>query len=98
MKIVKFIPCSAKGIPQGIGWYYTKYNLETGEGEGWFGTENDIDYFFEDVVEEDIDGDLCMMVYTKGVGDGCFWVKQNEVPIDLIEMCEDHDDESFIEF
>ena len=96
MKIVKFIPCSVEGIPQGIGWYYTRWSPETGEGEGWFGAENEPDYFFEDVIEENADGDLCMASYTKGIGEGCFWTRQHEIPLGLIGTRE-NDDESFIE-
>ena len=28
-----------EGEAEGIGWYFTQYNAETGEGRGWHGTE-----------------------------------------------------------
>ena len=28
-----------KGEAEGIGWYFTQHNAETGEGRGWHGTE-----------------------------------------------------------
>ena len=28
-----------EGEAEGIGWYFTQYNAETGEGKGWHGTE-----------------------------------------------------------
>ena len=27
-----------EGEAEGIGWYFTQYNAETGEGRGWHGT------------------------------------------------------------
>ena len=36
-----------EGEAEGIGWYFTQYNAETGEGKGWHGTEFMPDYFFE---------------------------------------------------
>lgn len=57
-----------------LGWYYTKYNPDTKEGEGWFGTETEPEYWFEDVLvynevyEEDI-----LKSRTCGIGEGCFW-------------------------
>lgn len=29
-----------------IGYYYTKYNPKTGEGEGWFGDKKERCYYF----------------------------------------------------
>ena len=28
-----------EGEAEGIGWYFTQYNAETGEGRDWHGTE-----------------------------------------------------------
>ena len=36
-----------EGEAEGIGWYFTQYNAETGEGRGWHGTEFMPDCFFE---------------------------------------------------
>ena len=36
-----------EGEAEGIGWYFTQYNTETGEGRGWHGTEFMPDCFFE---------------------------------------------------
>ena len=36
-----------EGEAEGIGWYFTQYNAETGEGEGWHGTEFMPDCLFE---------------------------------------------------
>ena len=36
-----------EGEAEGIGWYFTQYNAETGEGKGWHGTEFMPDCFFE---------------------------------------------------
>ena len=33
-----------EGEEEGIGWYFTQYNTETGEGRGWHGTEFMPDY------------------------------------------------------
>lgn len=32
---------------EGVGWYFTQRNAETGEGRGWHGTEFEPDCFFE---------------------------------------------------
>lgn len=34
-------------IPEGFGLYFTKYNPETGEGHGWYGTATEKAYHFE---------------------------------------------------
>lgn len=52
----------------GYGWYYTSYDAERGEGRGWFGSETEPAYYFEDAV---VDGELRQR--TCGVGPGCFW-------------------------
>ena len=36
-----------EGEAEGIGWYFTQYNAETGEGRGWHGTEFMPDCLFE---------------------------------------------------
>ena len=36
-----------EGEAEGIGWYFTQYNAETGEGKGWYGTEFMPDCLFE---------------------------------------------------
>ncbi len=36
-----------EGEAEGIGWYFTQYNAETGEGKGWCGTEFMPDCLFE---------------------------------------------------
>lgn len=36
-----------EGEAEGIGWYFTQYNAETGEGKGWHGTEFMPDCLFE---------------------------------------------------
>ena len=61
---------------EGIGWYYTSYNPETGEGAGWFGSpdlEDVGNYWFRDVLAEDEDGELVLVESTCGFGAGCFW-------------------------
>lgn len=52
----------------GYGWYYTSYDAASGEGHGWFGSETEPAYYFEDAV---VDGELRQR--TCGVGQGCFW-------------------------
>ena len=42
-----------EGEAEGIGWYFTQYNAETGEGRGWHGTEFMPDCFFETKCEGD---------------------------------------------
>lgn len=55
-------------VSEGIGWYYTKYNPETGEGKGIFGTPEDPEYKFEfAVINGKLKGRNC------GFGQGCFW-------------------------
>ena len=36
-----------EGEAEGIGWYFTQYNAETGEGRGWHGIEFMPDCLFE---------------------------------------------------
>ena len=36
-----------EGEAEGIGWYFTQYNAETGEGKGWHGIEFMPDCLFE---------------------------------------------------
>lgn len=55
------------------GWFYTSYNPETHEGEGWFGTEDRPSYDFENELREDEYGDLVLMSRNCGYGEGCFW-------------------------
>lgn len=52
----------------GYGWYYASYDAASCEGRGWFGSETDPDYYFEDAV---VNGELRQR--TCGVGQGCFW-------------------------
>lgn len=40
-----------EGEAEGIGWYFTQYNAETGEGRGWHGTEFMPDCLFETTCE-----------------------------------------------
>lgn len=42
-----------EGEAEGIGWYFTQYNAETGEGRGWHGTEFMPDCLFETKCEGD---------------------------------------------
>ena len=51
-----------------IGWHYTRFDPETGEGKGWFGSSDEPSYYFEAAL---VDGELCQR--TCGVGQGCFW-------------------------
>ncbi len=60
---------------RGLGWYFTQYNPETCEGEGWFGTEDEPEYSFEDKIFEGDDGEPVLMSRTCGIGDGCFWTE-----------------------
>lgn len=71
------VPVSGKGYvaflqhsrtEDGYGWYYTSYDAASGEGRGWFGSETEPTYYFEDAV---VDGELRQR--TCGVGQGCFW-------------------------
>lgn len=62
-------------VPQGLGWYYTRYNPTTHEGEGWFGTEDKPEYSFEDKIFEGEDGEPVLMSRTCGIGEGCFWTE-----------------------
>lgn len=54
-----------------IGSYYTEYDPKTGEGEGWFGTESEVSYYFE----YRLDDEGVMRSRTCGVGSGCFWTE-----------------------
>lgn len=57
-----------------LGWYYTKYNPNTKEGEGWFGTESKPEYMFEDLLMYDeVYGEDVLKSRTCGIGEGCFW-------------------------
>lgn len=68
---------------EGVGWYYTTYNAETGESTGWFGSEEEPQYWFENalVPEYAIQGgdpeseDLFLASRNCGVGEGCFWTE-----------------------
>ena len=62
-------------VPQGLGWYFTRYNPENREGEGWFGTEDKPEYSFEDKIFEGDDGEPVLMSRTCGIGEGCFWTE-----------------------
>jgi hypothetical protein len=55
-------------IPEGFGLYFTKYNPETGEGHGWYGTATEKAYHFERKI---IGGTL--MQHECGYGRGCFY-------------------------
>lgn len=61
--------------PQGLGWYYTRYNPTTHEGEGWFGTEDKPEYSFEDKIFDGEEGEPVLMSRTCGIGEGCFWTE-----------------------
>ena len=41
-----------EGEKEGTGWYFTRYNAETGEGKGWHGTKYMPDCFFETRCED----------------------------------------------
>lgn len=56
------------------GWYYNSYYPETGEGEGWFGTPEEVAYYFRHEMRFDPEwGEERLMSQTCGVGKGCFW-------------------------
>ena len=68
-------------VPQGLGHYYTRYNPETHEGEGWFGSADKPEYYFEDALvpeycvqggDQDSD-ELVLASRNCGIGEGCFW-------------------------
>ena len=59
---------AAYAAEEKIGHYFTRYDSETGEGSGWFGTADEPMYDFR---REIIDGELAES--TRGYGQGCFW-------------------------
>lgn len=76
--IVKFIHISAwypklKNTNPNEGWYFTKYNDKTKEGEGYFASESGPEYDFERRI---FDGQL--MESTCGYGHGCIWSEWRE--------------------
>lgn len=72
-KFKKFIPWKEGST---AGYYYTSYDPETREGEGWFGTEQEVSYYFRDEIRYNPDlGAEELMSQTCGVGQGCFWTE-----------------------
>lgn len=61
-----------------IGYYYTKYNPKTGEGEGWFGDKKERCYYFHKKIRIDRYGFAVMMgqVSKEISGNWTGWVKQ----------------------
>lgn len=65
--------------PAGYGWYFTSYDPETREGKGWFGSDDEPSYYFEDalVPEYLVNGEgsdeLIFASRNCGIGPGCFW-------------------------
>ena len=59
---------AAYATEEKIGYYFTRYNPETGEGSGWFGGADEPLYDFR---REVVDGELAES--TRGYGQGCFW-------------------------
>lgn len=65
--------------PAGYGWYFTSYDPETREGKGWFGSDDEPSYYFENALVpeylvngEDSD-ELIFASRNCGIGPGCFW-------------------------
>lgn len=68
---IQHVGTSAVGnfpIPEGFGLYFTRYDPETGEGCGWYGTAEEKAYHFERKL---IGGTL--MQHECGYGPGCFY-------------------------
>lgn len=59
---------AAYAAEENIGYYFTRYDPETGEGAGWFGAEEVPMYLFR---RELIFGDLAES--TRGFGKDCIW-------------------------
>lgn len=57
----------------GIGYYYTRYDPETGEGQGWFGSQQEVSYYFREKLRVNAHGKTVLMMQTCGKGQGCFW-------------------------
>lgn len=77
MKYVHFVRFPIKGNDtHKIGHYYTAYNPETGEGHGWFGGPESVEYRFrEELRFNPQSGREELMQQTCGVGQGCFWTE-----------------------
>lgn len=69
------------GYPQNLGWYYTKYNEDTGEGEGFFGTPEAPQYMFIDTIERDELGLEVLVERVCGYGASDIWSEPRTVEI-----------------
>ena len=68
---VMFVPKN-----EDLGFYYTKYNPDTKEGAGWFGTESKPEYWFKDLlIYDEVYEENILKSRTCGIGKGCFWTE-----------------------